>query len=252
MKQNQRTIIYKNFYDLTRDSEIRSQDTTWHVIAKNDDVEIIRGEFFDLDKAEINVKNGADLTPLAIAIERNNLEMVKELIKCGAKVSIENLEFLIEKNNPKMFKELINHGAHDSQKNTLNHIKSAIEKNNPKMVKELINHVVEIPQENMLTFVESAIEKNNPKIVKELIKSGDEIPKENMLNFIAIARKEEKYPAISQYLISVFNIKNNSEAVYQSVNSANSSREVSQSIPSCEPSPVKKGKLTDYKQRALS
>lgn len=66
-------------------------ESTWHVIAKNGDVEIIRKKYFDLDEAEINFKNKEGLTPFAIAIEENNLEMVKELIKCGAKNSTDDI-----------------------------------------------------------------------------------------------------------------------------------------------------------------
>jgi ankyrin repeat protein len=68
-----------------------SDDTIWHIIAKNGHVEIIRKKYFDLDEREINFKNKAGLTPFAIAIEENNCEMVKELIKCGAKNSKEDM-----------------------------------------------------------------------------------------------------------------------------------------------------------------
>jgi ankyrin repeat protein len=73
-----------------------SGETTWHVIAKNGDIEIIQKKYFDLDEREINFKNKEGLTPFAIAIEKNNLEMVKELIRCGAKNSKEDILNLIE------------------------------------------------------------------------------------------------------------------------------------------------------------
>lgn len=41
-------------------------------------------KYFDLNEREINFKNKEVLTPFAIAIAENNLEMVKELMKCGA------------------------------------------------------------------------------------------------------------------------------------------------------------------------
>lgn len=88
-----------------------SGETTWHVIAKNGDIEIIQKKYFDLDEREINLKNKEGLTPFAIAIEANNLEMVKELTKCGAKSSRgEMLNFIstaIKKEHSEMYMFLI-------------------------------------------------------------------------------------------------------------------------------------------------
>ena len=88
-----------------------SGETTWHVIAKNGDIEIIQKKYFDLDEREINLKNKEGLTPFAIAIEANNLEMVKELTKCGAKSSTEEmLNFIstaIKKEHSEMYVFLI-------------------------------------------------------------------------------------------------------------------------------------------------
>jgi ankyrin repeat protein len=88
-----------------------SGETTWHVIAKNGDIEIIQKKYFDLDEREINFKNKEGLTPFAIAIEKNNLEMVKELTKCGAKNSKEDiLNFIataIKNTNSEMYIFLI-------------------------------------------------------------------------------------------------------------------------------------------------
>jgi ankyrin repeat protein len=77
----------RNLQELNEESE----ETTWHVIARNGDVEIICKKYFDLDEREINFKNKEGLTPFAIAIEKNNLEMVKELMKCGAENSKEDI-----------------------------------------------------------------------------------------------------------------------------------------------------------------
>ena len=172
-----------------------SGENTWHVISKNGDVEIIRKKYFDLDEAKINLKNKEGLTPFAIAIRNNNHEMIKELIKCGAKNS----------------------------------------------------------KEEMLIFIGNAIEKNNLEMVKELIGCGEEIPKEEMLNFIKNSIKN-KNSEMNIYLISIFNKNLKSEVSFQGVSSSNSSGELGQSIPSCEPSSAKKMKFTlsDNETRSLS
>ena len=103
-----------------------SGETTWHVIAKNGDIEIIQKKYFDLDEREINLKNKEGLTPFAIAVEANNLEMVKELMKCGAENSKEDiLKFItiaIEANNIEMVKELMKCGAENSREDILKFI----------------------------------------------------------------------------------------------------------------------------------
>lgn len=121
---------------------IESGETTWHAIAKNGDVEIIRKKYFELDEREINFKDKAGQTPFAIAIEENNHEMVKELIKCGAK---------------------------NSKKEMLNFLTTAIEKNNLEIVKELIRSGVEIPKEDMLKFLAISIKNQNSEMNIHLI-----------------------------------------------------------------------------------
>jgi ankyrin repeat protein len=111
-----------------------SGETTWHIIAKNGDIEIIQKKYFDLDEREINLKNKEGLTPFAIAIEKNNLEMVKELMRCGAKNSKEDILNLIrtaiEKNNLEIAKELVKYGAENSKEDILNLIGIAIRNEN--------------------------------------------------------------------------------------------------------------------------
>ncbi len=201
-----------------------SWESTWHIIAKNGDVEIIRNKYFDLDEAEINIKNTDGLTPFAIAFERNNLEMIKELMKCGAKNSNDDMS---------------------------NFIITAIQQNNPGRIKELMNCGVEIPNQNLLKFFSNAVRANNPEIVKELINFGVEISKDAMLNFIATSIKNG-YSDMNSYLISIFEKNFKSEGGFQGVSSSDSSGELGQSIPSCEPSPVKKMRLTDYNSKSLS
>ena len=125
MHQNKETS--RNFIkEQLREMYNESEETTWHAIAKNGDVEIIRQKYFNLDEREINFKNKAGLTPFAIAIEKNNLEMVRELIKSGGKIHKEEM---------------------------LNFIGTAIEKNNLEMVKELIKCGDKIPKEKMLDLI---------------------------------------------------------------------------------------------------
>ena len=114
-----------------------SGENTWHAIAKSGNVEIIRKKYFDLDEAEINIKNKEGLTPFAIAFEKNNLEMVKELIKCGCEITNDEM---------------------------LNFIGNAIEKNNLEMVKELIECAEEIPKEEMLNFIKNSIKNKNSEM----------------------------------------------------------------------------------------
>ena len=123
-----------------------SGESTWHAIAKNGDVEIIRKKYFDLDEAKINLKNKEGLTPFAIAIRNNNHEMFKELIKCGAKNSREEMLIFIG---------------------------SAIEKNNLEMVKELIGCGEEIPKEEMLNFIKNSIKNKNSEMNIYLISIFD-------------------------------------------------------------------------------
>ena len=203
-----------------------SGENTWHAIAKSGNVEIIRKKYFDLDEAEINIKNKEGLTPFAIAFEKNNLEMVKELIKCGCEITNDEM---------------------------LNFIGNAIEKNNLEMVKELIKCGCEITNDEMLNFIGNAIEKNNLEMVKELIGCGEEIPKEEMLNFIKNSIKN-KNSEMNIYLISIFNKNLKSEVSFQGAVPANSSQKSIYDVPSCEPSSPKKIKyiLTDYGTRSLS
>jgi ankyrin repeat protein len=107
-----------------------SEDTIWHIIARNGDVEIIQKRYFELDEREINFKNKAGLTPLDIAFAEGNVEMLKELIRCGAKNSKEDILNLIrnaiEKNNLEIAKELVKYGAKNSKEDILNLIEIAI------------------------------------------------------------------------------------------------------------------------------
>ena len=232
-----------------------SWESTWHIIAKNGDVEIIRNKYFDLDEAEINIKNTDGLTPFAIAFERNNLEMIKELMKCGAKNSNDDMSnFIItaiQQNNPGRIKELMNCGVEISKEGILRLLTTAIQQNNPGRIKELMNCGVEIPNQNLLKFFSNAVRANNPEIVKELINFGVEISKDAMLNFIATSIKNG-YSDMNSYLISIFEKNFKSEGGFQGVSSSDSSGELGQSIPSCEPSPVKKMRLTDYNSKSLS
>jgi hypothetical protein len=125
-KETRRNFIKEQLRELYNESG----ETTWHVIAKNDDVEIIRQKYFDLDEREINLKNKEGLTPFAIAFEKNNLEMVRELIKCRCKITNDEM---------------------------LNFIGNAIEKNNLEMVRELIKCGCEITKGKMLEFINTSI-----------------------------------------------------------------------------------------------
>ena len=245
------SFIEKQFQEVDEESG----ESTWHIIAKNGDVEIIRNKYFDLDEAEINIKNTDGLTPFAIAFERNNLEMIKELMKFGAKNSNDDMSnFIItaiQQNNPGRIKELINCGVEISKDVIWSLVATAFHQNNPKILKEINKFGVEIPNQNLLKFFTNAVRTNNPEIVKELINFGIEISKDAMLNFIAISIKNG-YSDMNNYLISIFEKKNNSEGGFQGVSSSDSSGELGQSIPSCEPSPVKKMRLTDYNSKSLS
>ena len=136
------SFIEKQFQEVDEESG----ESTWHIIAKNGDVEIIRKKYFDLDEAKINLKNKEGLTPFAIAFERNNLEMIKELMKCGAKNSKEEMLIFIG---------------------------NAIEKNNLEMVKELIGCGEEIPKEEMLNFIKNSIKNKNSEMNIYLISIFD-------------------------------------------------------------------------------
>ena len=127
------SFIEKQFQEVDEESG----ESTWHAIAKNGDVEIIRKKYFDLDEAKINLKNKEGLTPFAIAIRNNNHEMIKELIKCGAKNSKEEMLIFIG---------------------------NAIEKNNLEMVKELIGCGEEIPKEEILNFIKNSIKNKNSEM----------------------------------------------------------------------------------------
>lgn len=141
MHQNKETI--RNFIKgQLRELYNETGETTWHAIAKNGDVEIIRKKYFYLDEREINFKNNAGLTPFSIAIEKNDLEMVKELIKYACIIPKEEM---------------------------LNFIGSAIEKNNLEMVKELIKFGGKIPKEEMLNFIKNSIRNTNSEMSIYLI-----------------------------------------------------------------------------------
>ena len=145
MHQNKE--ISRNFIkEQLREMYNESEETTWHAIAKNGDVEIIRQKYFNLDEREINFKNKAGLTPFAIAIEKNNLEMVRELIKSGGKIHKEEM---------------------------LNFIGTAIEKNNLEMVKELIKCGDKIPKEKMLDLIKISIINKNSEMNIYLISIFD-------------------------------------------------------------------------------
>jgi len=163
------------------------EETTWHVIAKNRHTEIIKNEYFHLDPREINQKNKLGLTPLNMAVDNNDLEMVIELVKHGAKVleggGAKVLTQAVENNNPEMFNELIKCGAKISDSDKLKFLTHAVENNNPKMVEFLIsnlkiNNINNLEKEKRkrdLTLLHKACLLGSLNICQQLINAGADL-----------------------------------------------------------------------------
>jgi ankyrin repeat protein len=170
-----------------------SEDTIWHIIARNGDVEIIQKRYFELDEREINFKNKAGLTPLDIAFAEGNIEMLKELIRCGAKNSTEEkLNFLVtafRNNDSKMsvfIMQFLTITGESKYQNfgDYNSLHRACILNSLYGVKKSISEGVNLQSTFLYKDEESdlfyekatalhiAIIKNNKSIVEELIKSG--------------------------------------------------------------------------------
>jgi ankyrin repeat protein len=163
------------------------EDTIWHVIAKNRHAEIIKNGYFQLDPREVNLKNKLGLTPLNIAVENDDLEMVIELAKHGAKVleggGSKVLTRAVKNNNPEMFDELIKCGAKISDIDKLKLLTYALEKNNPKMIEFLIlnlkiNNIANLENKKRkrdLTLLHKACLQGSLNICQQLIKVGADI-----------------------------------------------------------------------------
>lgn len=161
-----------------------SEETTWHIIAENGDVEIIRKKYFDLDEREINLKNEEDLTPLAIAVKNDNVEIFKELINCGARYfESDKLSFLkasIENKNAKIYMFL-------ASTTDVNFVENSLHKaciyNSLEDVQQSIKDGVDLQDTffykrrddfyfEKATALHVAVVNNNKPIVEELIKEG--------------------------------------------------------------------------------
>jgi hypothetical protein len=81
-------------------------DTTWHLIAKTNHIDAIRENFFGLDVGDINTKNKEGKTPIDIALEMNNLEMIKELIQHAPYIPKNDMSFYLLYSENKGYREI--------------------------------------------------------------------------------------------------------------------------------------------------
>ena len=81
-------------------------DTTLHSIAKTNHIDAIRQNYFDLDVRDINTRNNEGKTPIAIALEMNNLEMIKELIQRGPYIPKNDMLLYLEYSEKKGYSKI--------------------------------------------------------------------------------------------------------------------------------------------------
>ncbi len=133
------------------------------------------------------LKHGADVnfksrrrytTPLLLAIENDNSEMVALLLKHGADVNLESggvtpLLLAIENDNPEMVAFLLKHGADvNLESGGVTPLLLAIENDNPEMVAFLLKYGADVNFESSgVTPLILAIKNDNSEIVAFLLKN---------------------------------------------------------------------------------
>ena len=133
-------------------------------------------------KLDINEKDGWGYTPLHYAVESNNENLVKYLLKHGADINA-LLHWAAANNVEKLVKYLVEHGADINKEDVRGKtpLYLAVEYNNKNLMKYLVEHGADINKEDedWWTPLMSAINSGNENIVKYLVENKADINKQN-------------------------------------------------------------------------
>ncbi len=177
---------------------------------ENNDLDEVKARIAMGEKVNVRDKGYDGNSPLHIAVENGNAEIIEVLLRAGAKTNIKNfakqtpIMLLDQDSTPEIANMLLRHGAKikflDANKNTALH--GAVEYASPEVVQLLINAGVNVNAKNKegRTALMNAVESGNLEAVKTLLGAGADATARDKNNQSAISMTHDN--DIKQFLVA--------------------------------------------------